>query len=137
MNKEELSKYNELQDKLLTALRKLQREHGGWIISGDELRVFTKALSIEDPSRRLLVLEEMEQELSEYATYCFYRAEAAMEAKNYETADKNLAKFMATWKPVLKRDPYMAEAMRCRIGILMHNGVNMGTLKKSLAAFLI
>ncbi len=134
LSQEELQEYCELLSKLLIASLELVRKHELMgVIRENNLKDLTRALSVEDPSKRQLLLGTIARDFSEYAPYWFYRAEASIEAEDYEKADEYLEKFMRLRKPVLTRDIYMAEAMKYKIGILMHNGVNYGNVEEILS----
>lgn len=139
LNQEELDEYSKLRNKIMETSWKLQHQYGlgdSYIIPQDCLALFTKSLTIAEPSDPQLLLEHLEHiepAFLEYAPYWFYRAEASMEAEDYEKAEEYLEKFMTVRKPVLKRDPYMAEAMKYKIEILIHKGVNYGNIEEILS----
>ena len=70
-----------------------------------------------------------------YSPYWFYLAKSASEAGNDDEAEKYFARFAEVWRPVLRKDPYRAEAMKYRIEGLMRSGItrnNAGEILKCL-----
>ena len=84
-------------------------------ITQNGLKNLSSAMSESDPSKRVRMLKYLEDEFSAYAPYWFYRSEASRLSGNEDGAEKDFHKFCEVWRPVLRKDPYVAEAMKSRI----------------------
>lgn len=135
---DELSEYDKLQRKLLGASWSLLRHYqlpSSYMLTQEDLEDFSLAMNEADPSKRHRMMKYFEDDFAMYAPYWFYRAKAANEAGNSREAGKCFAKFDEVWRPVLKKDPYRAEAMKYKIEGLMRSGVtqsNAGEILKCL-----
>ena len=134
---EERHNYGELRNRLLRTLRQLPYQEGlglGGITQG-VLRAFTEAIKFKKPLTRQTKLEAVEDEFSDYAPYWFHRAQASLESGDNEMAGKYFARFMEVWRPVLFRDPYMAEAMKYEVAMLMREGVSQANSGEIVKCF--
>ena len=138
LKQEELNEYDELQRKLLASSWKLLRKYNlqdSYRITQNGLKNFSLAISEPDPSKRSRMLKHLESEFSAYAPYWFYRSEASRLSGDYDMAEKLFEKFCEVWRPVLRKDPYVAEAMKFRIEELIRSGgyENGGEILRCLA----
>ncbi|MBQ2615325.1 MAG: sel1 repeat family protein [Synergistaceae bacterium] len=125
---EELDEYDELQRNLLGASWSLLRQYhlsDSYRLTQEALVKFSAAIKASDPSKRHRMLKHIEGDFSVYSPYWFYRAKAAHETGNDEEAEKYFAKFQELWRPVLRKDPYRAEAVKFRIEGLMQGGFTL------------
>ncbi|MBQ4402169.1 MAG: hypothetical protein II832_08395 [Synergistaceae bacterium] len=136
---EELDEYDELQRKLLGSSWSLLRQYqlpDSYRLTQNALVKFSAAMNEQDPSKRQRMMKYLEGDFAMYAPYWFYRASAAKETGNNDEAEKFFARFGEVWRPVLRKDPYRAEAMKYRIEGLMRSGVtqdNAGEILECLA----
>lgn len=139
LKREELEEYNELQRKLLDSSWKLLRMYqlpDNYRLIQNVLDKFYAAMQENDFSKRLRMLKYIEGEFMMYSPYWYYRAKSAQQAGNKDEAEKCFAKFGEVWRPVLRRDPYKAEAMKFRVNALASEGIsnkNTGEILKCLA----
>lgn len=127
LKRDELSEYDGLQRRLLDSSWKLLRQYGlqdDYRITQDGLMKFSEAMKESDPSKRHRMLKYLEREFSVYAPYWFYRAESLRLSGDNGGAEEYFAKFAEVWRPVLRKDPYMAEYMKFKIEGLMRGGIN-------------
>lgn len=125
---EELDEYDELQRSLLGASWSLLRQYhlsDSYRLTQEALVKFSAAIKASDPSKRHRMLKHIEGDFSVYSPYWFYRAKAAHETGHDDEAEKYFAKFQELWRPVLRKDPYKAEAMKFRIEGLMQGGFTL------------
>ena len=136
---DELDEYDELQRKLLGSSWSLLRQYqlpDSYRLTQNALMKFSAAMKEAEPSKRQRMMKYLEGDFAMYAPYWFYRAKAANEAGDSDEAGSYFAKFGEVWRPVLRKDPYRAEAMKYRIEGLMRSGVtqdNAGEILKCLA----
>lgn len=130
LERDELDEYNELRVTLFNSSWSLLQKYelpSNYLLNKKALDYFSKAMNEPDPSTRLRMMAQLEGDPSTmyamYAPYWFYRAKAANEAEYSDRAGKYFAKFGEVWRPVLRKDPYRAEAMKYRIEWLMRSGV--------------
>ena len=127
LKREELNEYDGLQRRLLDSSWKLLRQYGlqdDYRITQDGLVKFSEAMKESDPLKRHRMLKYLEGEFSVYAPYWFYRAESLRLSGDNGGAEEYFAKFDEVWRPVLRKDPYMAEYMKFKIEGLMRGGIN-------------
>ena len=127
LRKEELAEYGELQRKLLGASWNLLRQYGlsdSCLLTQGALGKFYAAMQEDNPSKRLRMLKYLDGEFGMYSPYWFYRAKAAQDSGDIEETRRNFGKFGEVWRPVLRRDPYRAEAVKFRIGELVSEGLS-------------
>ena len=132
---DELDEYNELQQKFLgLSWSLLLRYHlpDSYRLTQNALAKFSEAMNEEDPSKRQRMMKYLDGDFAMYAPYWFYRAKAADEALAPYEAGKCFAKFGEVWRPVLRKDPYRAEAMKYRIKWLMATRGNTGEILNCL-----
>ena len=136
---DELDEYDELQRKLLGSSWSLLRQYqlpDSYRLTQNALMKFSSAMKEAEPSKRQRMMKYLEGDFAMYAPYWFYRAKAANEAGFSDEAGSYFAKFGEVWRPVLRKDPYRAEAMKYRIEGLMRSGVtqnNTGEILKCLS----
>ncbi len=115
LRREELDEYAELQRKILGASWTLLRQYGlsdSYRLTQNGLDKFYAAMQVDNPSRRMRMLKYLERDLAMYSPYWFYLAKSAQEAGDHTESGKSLGKFREVWRPVLRKDPYKAEAMK-------------------------
>ena len=125
LKREELDGYNRLQTNLLGVSWHLLNQYhlpGNYILTQNALKKFSEAVNVADSSKRGRMLRMLENDFTMYAPYWFHRAKSASESGNEAEAGKYFAKFAEVWRPVLRKDPYMAESMKYKIEGLMRNG---------------
>ena len=135
LKRDELDEYDELQRKLLGSSWTLLRQYhlpDSYRLTQNALAKFSGAMNEEDPSKRQRMLKYLEGDFAMYAPYWFYRAKAADEAGDSDEAGTSFEKFGEVWRPVLRKDPYRAEAMKYRIERLMLTRENTGEILKCL-----
>ena len=131
---DELDEYDELQRKLLGSSWSLLRNYhlpDNYRLTQKALDKFSSAINEPAPSKRNRMLKYLEGDFSMYAPYWFYRAKSSYEAGNDE-AGKYFERFGEVWRPVLKRDPYKAEAMKYKIEVLMSSESSQGNAEEVL-----
>ena len=131
---DELDEYDELQRKLLGSSWSLLRNYhlpDNYRLTQKALDKFSSAINEPAPSKRNRMLKYLEGDFSMYAPYWFYRAKSSYEAGNDE-AVKYFERFGEVWRPVLKRDPYKAEAMKYKIEVLMSSESSQGNAEEVL-----
>ena len=131
---DELDEYDELQRKLLGSSWSLLRNYhlpDNYRLTQKALDKFSSAINEPDPSKRNRMLKYLEGDFAMYAPYWFYRAKSSYEAGNDE-AGKYFERFGEVWRPVLKRDPYKAEAMKYKIEVLMSSESSQGNAEEVL-----
>ena len=131
---DELDEYDELQRKLLGSSWSLLRNYhlpDNYRLTQKALDKFSSAINEPAPSKRNRMLKYLEGDFAMYAPYWFYRAKSSYEAGNDE-AGKYFERFGEVWRPVLKRDPYKAEAMKYKIEVLMSSESSQGNAEEVL-----
>lgn len=136
---EDMADFNELQKQLLSSSWELLNKYH----LPDEYRLVQRALddfyrAVEEPdtaSRRLRMLKALEDDFRVYPPYWYYRAKTAQEVGDNDETEKSFARFSETWRPVLRKDPYMLEATKHRINTLLADGIpdDAGTMNEILA----
>ena len=127
LRREELNEYDALQRKLLDSLWKLLRQYqlpDSYRLTQKGLDNFYAAMQEADPSKRLRMLKYLAGDFGMYSPYWFNRGRAAQEAGDLEEARKSFVKFGEVWRPVLRKDPYKAEALKFRIDDLAREGIS-------------
>ena len=135
LRREELDEYAELQSKLLLASWNLLNKYklpDEYRLTDRALKNFYAVMQDDDSSRRLRRLKRLEGEFVMYSPYWFYRAGAAQEAGDKTEAGKSLGKFREVWRPVLRRDPYKAEALKFTVEELVKDGITQESAEKIL-----
>ncbi|MBQ7169899.1 MAG: sel1 repeat family protein [Synergistaceae bacterium] len=125
---EDMSDFNELQKQLLSSSWNLLNKYH----LPDEYRLIQKALddfyrAVDEPdtaSRRLRMLKALEDDFRVYPPYWYYRARTAIETGDSVEAEACFDRFGEVWRPVLRKDPYMLEAVKYRINAILKDGVN-------------
>ena len=118
LNDEEMTQYDELQRKLLASSWQLLRKYNlkdSCRITQNGLKNLSSAMNESDSSKRVRMLKYLEDEFSAYAPYWFYRSEASRLSGDEKGAGEYFHKFCEVWRPVLRKDPYVVEAMKLRI----------------------
>ena len=116
---EDLADFNELQKQLLSSSWNLLNRYN----LPDEYRLVQRAIddfcrAIEEtntPSQKVRMLQALEDEFRVYPPYWYYRAKSAQDNGDPVEAEICYNKFAEVWRPVLRRDPYMLEAVKYRI----------------------
>ena len=131
---DELKEYGELQCELVDSLRLLRQYNlpDDYRLTSKALDNFSAAMNESDPSKRNRMLKYLEDDFAMYPPYWFHRAEASMKAGNHEAAEEYFGKFMEVWRPVLRKDPYMAEVMKYKIEGLIRKGANYSNVEEIL-----
>ncbi|MBQ9575239.1 MAG: ankyrin repeat domain-containing protein [Synergistaceae bacterium] len=135
---DELDEYNELQLTLLNSSWNLLSHYhllDSYRLTQKALGEFSSVMNESDPQRRMRKMKYFESDFLMYSPYWFYLAKSASEVGNDDEAEKYFARFGEVWRPVLRRDPYRAEAMKFKIESLMRSGVtreNAGEILKCL-----
>lgn len=127
LNQEELKEYDALQRKLLDSLWKLLRQYqlpDSYRLTQTGLNNFYAAMQEDNPSKRLRMLKYLAGDFGMYSPYWFNRGSAAHEAGEFEDARESFGKFWEVWRPVLRKDPYKAEALKFRIDDLVGEGIS-------------
>ena len=135
LKRDELDEYDDLQRELLGSSWTLLRQYhlpDSYRLTQNALAKFSGAMNEEDPSKRQRMMKYFEGDFAMYAPYWFYRAKAADEAGDSDEAGISFAKFGEVWRPVLRKDPYRAEAMKYRIETLMITRENTDEILKCL-----
>ncbi|MBQ6418055.1 MAG: hypothetical protein IJJ91_05245 [Synergistaceae bacterium] len=133
---DELDEYDELQRKLLGSSWSLLRQYqlpDSYRLTQNALMKFSSAMKEAEPSKRQRMMKYLEGDFAMYAPYWFYRAKAANEAGSDDEAGKYFERFEEVWRPVLRKDPYRAEAMKFRIERLMVTRDNTAEILKCLS----
>ncbi|MBR0249046.1 MAG: hypothetical protein IJQ70_08750, partial [Synergistaceae bacterium] len=131
-----LDEYDELQRKLLGSSWSLLRQYqlpDSYRLTQNALMKFSSAMKEAEPSKRQRMMKYLEGDFAMYAPYWFYRAKAANEAGSDDEAGKYFERFEEVWRPVLRKDPYRAEAMKFRIERLMVTRDNTAEILKCLS----
>ena len=134
---EEMNDFNDLQKQLLSSSWRLLNKYH----LPDEYRLVQRALDDfyravdepDTPSRRLRMLQALEDDFRVYPPYWFYRARTALDVGDSYEAEKCFDRFNEVWRPVLRKDPYKLEATKYRINTLLNDGVNDESRKNILA----
>ena len=132
---EELDSYVDLQCELLEASWHLLSQYelpDNYRLTQKALDNFSSAMNESDPSKRTRMLKYLEDDFAMYAPYWFYRAEASIALGDDSKAEEYFAQFLKVWRPVLRRDPYMAEAMKYKIKRLMREGASYRNIEEIL-----
>jgi TPR repeat protein len=106
-----------LQERLLDTSWTLVRRYGlpdEYRLAQRDLGDFDRAVREPDREKSLRMLNALERNFAMYAPFWYYRAAAAWEIRDEEAAAEYLAEFDRAWRPVLRRDPYKAEAAKMR-----------------------
>ncbi|MBQ6970893.1 MAG: SEL1-like repeat protein [Synergistaceae bacterium] len=130
LKREELGEYDSLQRKLLGSSWTLLRQYhvpGKYMLTQNALVKFSAAMNEQDPSKRHRMMKYLEGDFAMYAPYWFYRARSAYDAGNDSRAAEYFGTFGEVWRPVLRKDPYKAEALKYRIGALVREGIKAGS----------
>jgi hypothetical protein len=110
-----------LQERLLDTSWTLVRRYGlpdEYRLAQRDLGDFDKAVMEPDMAKSLRMLNALERNFAMYAPFWYYRAAAAKEIGDEAAAAEYLDKFDRAWRPVLRRDPYKAEAAKMRVRAL-------------------
>lgn len=134
---EEMNDFNDLQKQLLSSSWRLLNKYH----LPDEYRLVQRALDDfyravdepDTPSRKLRMLQALEDDFRVYPPYWFYRARTALDVGDSYEAGKCFDRFNEVWRPVLRKDPYKLEATKYRINTLLNDGVNDESRKNILA----
>ncbi|MBQ6973080.1 MAG: sel1 repeat family protein [Synergistaceae bacterium] len=124
---EDMADFNDLQKQLLSSSWELLNKYH----LPDEYRLVQRALddfyrAVEEPdtaSRRLRMLKALEDDFRVYPPYWYYRAKTAQEVGDIDETEKSFARFNEAWRPVLRKDPYMLEAVKYRINTMLADGI--------------
>ncbi len=139
LRRDELDEYAELQLQLIDSSWSLLHQYhipDKYRVAQSALTQISSIMNEPDPANRHEMMEYLERECSMYAPYWLYRAKFASESGSDDEAEECFARFDEVWRPVLRKDPYRAEAMKFRIERLMRSGVNQnnaGEILKCLA----
>ncbi len=132
---EELDSYGDVQCELLESSWHLLSQYelpDNYRLTQKALDKFSAAMNESDSSKRQRMLKYLEADFAMYAPYWFHLAEASIESGDERKADEYFARFMEVWRPVLRRDPYMAEAMKHKIKRLMSEGASYKNIAEIL-----
>lgn len=126
LSTEDLADFNDIQKQLLSSSWNIMNRYK----LPDQSRLvqravedFSRAIETADPSRKLRMLQAMEADFRVYPPYWYYRAKAAQDSGDAQETGRCFEIFGQVWRPVLRRDPYMLEAAKYRIGLLLLNGL--------------
>ncbi len=118
LQKEALEALNGLQKELLSdswaLLRKYNLPDSGRITQED-LDLLEQALQQPDRKKALQMYSVLQDAFSAYPPFWFYWAQAAERCGEIQRALSCLDEFERIHRPVLRRDPYLAEAAKMRI----------------------
>lgn len=120
LKSEELDEYADLQRRLLGSSWNLLRKYhlsDSYRLTQNGLDKFYAALQEGTPSKRKRMLKYIAGEFAMYTPYWYYCGRAALESGSPDEAGEYFRKFDEVWRPVLRRDPYKAEALKYRINI--------------------
>ena len=127
LRKEELTEYDALQRKLLDSSWKLLRQYklpDSYRLTQNGLDNFYAAMQEDNPSKRLRMLKYLAGDFAMYSPYWFYRGRTAHEAGDFEEAGECFRKCSEVWRPVLRKDPYKAEALKYMVEELAQEGIS-------------
>ena len=130
---------NELQKQLLTSSWNLLNQYklpDSARLVENVIKEFYQAVNVQDSSRRLRMLRELEKDCGAYPPYWYYRAKAAMESEKPEEGRKCLDKFAEVWRPVLRQDAFMLEACKLKIHDLLSCGKAIGEVREEAVKYL-
>ena len=123
---DDLADFNDIQKQLLSSSWNIMNRYN----LPDQYRLvqravedFSRAIETPEPSRRLRMLQAMEADFRVYPPYWYYRAKAAQDSGDLNESGRCFDVFGQVWRPVLRRDPYMLESAKYRIGLLLQNGL--------------
>ncbi|MDR3163953.1 MAG: hypothetical protein LBU13_00075 [Synergistaceae bacterium] len=117
LERENIEDLMRLQERLLDTSWTLVRRYGlpdEYRLAQRDLGAFDKAVSEPDRTKSLRMLNALERNFAMYAPFWYYRAAAAQEIGDGASSAKYLDEFDRVWRPVLRRDPYKAEAAKMR-----------------------
>ena len=128
---EDLADFNDIQKQLLSSSWNLMNRYNlpeSYRLVQSSVDDFCRAVENSgNPSRKLRMLQALEDDFSVYPPYWYYRAKSAYDCGESEEAALCFDKFDEVWRPVLRRDPYMLEAAKYRISELVKDGVPADT----------
>ena len=127
LKSEELDEYSDLQRRLIGASWNLLRKYhlpDSYRLTQNGLDKFYAALQEGTPSKRKRMLKYIAGEFAMYPPYWYYCGMSALESGSPGDAGEYFRKFDDVWRPVLRRDPYKAEALKYRINVLVKPGIN-------------
>ncbi|MDR1580349.1 MAG: hypothetical protein LBS35_08320 [Synergistaceae bacterium] len=125
LERENVEDLTRLQERLLDTSWTLVRRYGlpdEYRLAQRDLSDFDKAVLEPDRTKSLRMLNALERNFAMYAPFWYYRAAAAREIGDEAAIAKYLAEFDRAWRPVLRRDPYKAEAAKMRARALSGAG---------------
>lgn len=128
---EDLADFNDIQKQLLSSSWNLMNRYSlpeSYRLVQSSVDDFCRTVEQPgNPSRKLRMLQALEDDFSVYPPYWYYRAKAAHDSGDPEEAALCFDKFAEVWRPVLRRDPYMLEAAKYRISELVKDGLPTDT----------
>ena len=128
---EDLADFNDIQKQLLSSSWNLMNRYSlpeSYRLVQSSVDDFCRTVEQPgSPSRKLRMLQALEDDFSVYPPYWYYRAKAAHDSGDAEEAALCFDKFAEVWRPVLRRDPYMLEAAKYRISELVKDGLPADT----------
>ncbi len=117
LGEEALTELNALQNEFLAAGATLVRKYGlpeNYKITPEELDYLEKAIAQTDDEKALEMYPVLLSAFSTYPPFWFYWAKAAA-SSDVEQMLSDIGEFERIYRPVMRRDPFLAEATKMRI----------------------
>ena len=135
LERENLEDLASLQRRLLDSSWTLLRKYGlpdEYRLASGDLDALDKAIFESDPERSLRMFKALEPNFKMYAPFWYYYSAAASRAGDAQSASHCLDEFDRAWRPVLRRDPFKAEAAKLRAGELSRMGAPKASIEEQL-----
>ena len=118
LDKDTLQRIHSLRLELLEARQSLLIEKGlpdKYCITEKDLSEFQKARKISDKGAARRLLNRIQNSFLAYPPYWYHYADSAYHSQRPQETRKSLDHFDQVWRPVLRRDPYLAQMTKYQI----------------------
>ncbi|MDR3279987.1 MAG: sel1 repeat family protein [Synergistaceae bacterium] len=136
LERENIEECAALQKRLLDSSWTLLRRYAlsdDYRLAQSDLDDFDKAIREPDGVKSLRMFRALEPHFKVYAPFWYYYGTAAQKSGDAKTAERCFAEFERMWRPVLRQDPYRAEAAKYRAGMLSGKGASSEDIATQLA----
>ena len=135
LERENIDDIASLQRRLLDSSWTLLRRYGlpdEYRLASGDLDALGKAISEADGERSLRMFKALEPNFKMYAPFWYYYSAAASRAGDAALVSRCLGEFERAWRPVLRRDPFRAEAAKLRAAELSRSDADKAAIAAQL-----
>jgi TPR repeat protein len=136
LERENIEDMTSLQKRLLDSSWTLLRRYGlpdEYRLTQGDLDALDSAIAEENAEKKLRMFKALEPNFKMYAPFWYYYAAAAESAGDAALSRACLGEFDRAWRPILRRDPFKAEAAKLRAGELIREGASRSAIAAQLA----